>query len=82
MLEHCHFKNLSYTEFRRRGGAAEAVTIFNHLIACLDFFCISYKIQHAAKGQTVKNKQLFRKAGDSQGKKILKRGIERDKELL
>lgn len=52
VLEHCHFKNLSYTEFRGRGGAAEAVIIFNHLIACLDFFCISYKIQHAAKGQT------------------------------
>lgn len=28
MLEHGHFKNLSYTEFRRKGGAVEAVTFY------------------------------------------------------
>lgn len=51
MLEHSNFKNLSYTVFRGRGGAAEAVTLYKHFIAWLDSFCISCKIQHTAERQ-------------------------------
>lgn len=41
MLEHCHFKNLSYTELRGRGGAAEAVALYKHFIAWLDSFFLT-----------------------------------------